>query len=89
MRTAKLQTVIDAAYLQRTLMKDARGDPFVSRGWSSPFVADAPDLLELIGHAPRRSNLDSSTLLAACGEENRNNWGQIPISARGVRKDAK
>jgi hypothetical protein len=27
MRTAKLQTVMDAAHLQRTLMKDARGGP--------------------------------------------------------------
>ena len=36
-------------------------------------VADGPDLLELIGHAPRRSNLDSSMLLVARGEENRIN----------------
>lgn len=36
-------------------------------------VASSPDLLELIGHAPRRSNPDSSTLLAARGEENRIN----------------
>lgn len=33
-------------------------------------VASRPDLLELTRHAPRRFNLDSSTLLAARGGGN-------------------
>ena len=50
-------------------------------------VADGPDLLELIGHAPRRSNLDSSTLLAARGEENRIN-ASLFLLCRALVSDA-
>ena len=51
----------------------ARGTHSLAEDGHRLSVADGPDLLELIGHAPRRSNLDSSTLLAARGEENRIN----------------
>ena len=49
----------------------ARGTHSLAEDGHRLAVADGPDLLELIGHAPRRSNPDSSTLLAARGEENR------------------
>ena len=51
----------------------ARGTHSLAEDGHRLSVADGPDLLELIGHAPRRSNLDSSTLLVARGEENRIN----------------
>ena len=62
----------------------ARGTHSLAEDGHRLSVADGPDLLELIGHAPRRSNPDSSTLLVARGEENRINaslflscWAQV------------
>ena len=50
----------------------ARGTHSLAEDGHRLAVADGPDLLELIGHAPRRSNLDSSMLLVARGGGNRN-----------------
>jgi hypothetical protein len=69
MRTAKLQTVIDAALVAADPdERRARGTHSLAEDGRSCLIDNTdPGLLELNGHAPRRSNPDSSTLAARGG----------------------